>query len=233
MNSVQTSFNKLAEDVINGNQIFEKPIKDYYSSGYLLQLYRTNKETFCALLTENFKNNGFQSYIDCYHTIGNFVLVPAYFNAWRYSKTNDFWDDSLILLLNKKDEEKWLYKNNEKTPVIWSKNDFIKYINYFFLWDYVSIDDKKYSVETLDKDFEKFFKKVTCYIQRRGIFMIAMLKIQQDFSDVYEMIQNMLLSDTVYEGYADVVKNIQKLTEDNAIYSILNDAMCRINEIKA
>ena len=228
MNSVQTSFNKLAEDIINGNQIFEKPIKDYYSSGYLLQLYRTNKETFCALLTENFKNNGFQSYIDCYHTIGNFVLVPKLFNGKRgYSllyngnKVNDYWDISLMYLRDRG----------------WNgleQDDFNKYINYFFLWDYVSENDNSYTVKELSNT-DSFFKTTVQYIKRRGIFMIAMLKIQQDFSDVYEMIQNMLLQNTVFKGYANVIEKIKERTEEHTAYetirSILDNAICRINKI--
>lgn len=72
-------------------------------------------------------------YIDWYHTLGNFVLVPAGFNGYRgkRKKIKDFWDLSL----------KYLKENGwDSKPGVFDKCKFNEYINYFFLWDSVKYD---------------------------------------------------------------------------------------------
>ena len=100
------------------------------SANFMLELFSNeySKKNLEEWLDEI---RGLSSYLDCYHTLGNFVLVPAYFNPYRASVVDDFWDQSLCLLANK--NTKWISNNNE---IIWDKNSFVRYINYFFLWDY-------------------------------------------------------------------------------------------------
>lgn len=144
------------------------------------------------------------SFAKIHHFIGNFVLVPAGFNTGREENTHDYWDSSLV----------WLKKDgfvSEKTT--FNKEDFTKYINYFFLWDYVEPDEadtekKTYKIKPLfqshsdiekgddiDKcktnwtnitspeEAEEFMSNATNFITRRGIFMTAMLRLQAEIDD--------------------------------------------------
>lgn len=149
--------------------------------------------------------NNFAKYTSC---IGNFVLVPAGFNGYRgiHPFIKDYWDLSLDYLAYK-EKNAWL--STGKEPMVQEKardnTAFVKYINMFFLWDYV---DEEYEVRPLfashkDKlgrkplsqenlfpkieeeknEFQEFFNNVNMYIKRRGIFMAAMLEIAVEFKD--------------------------------------------------
>lgn len=138
---------------------------------------------FISDLKKNF--DGIEKYVDAYHTLGNFILVPKYFNGLRNSKTNDFWDSSLVWLkkdgficLNalpkkskndntlvvcaqcEKDEKKEIvtvsgerslndYLTNYDITTVYhfKKEYFTKYINYFFLWDYVKYFEHKNGIK--------------------------------------------------------------------------------------
>lgn len=108
------------------------------------------------------------------HQLGNFVLVPAYFNGWRgfNSSIQDRMDLSLSVLNrieNEQDEKnsfcfktefrKRIKKNTDsnweiarKTFAGWRKSKFTNYINLFFLWDYVKPkNETEYSVKDMTK----------------------------------------------------------------------------------
>ena len=78
-NSVQTTLNK--ELNITSKMAREK----YNNTNEIEELLNTIKKSEIADLFE------------CYHYIGNFVLVPAYFNGWRgtNSAVEDYFDKSL------------------------------------------------------------------------------------------------------------------------------------------
>lgn len=145
----------------------------------------------------------FAKYTSC---IGNFVLVPARFNGHRgiHPYIKDYWDLSLDYLAYE-EKSAWLsmYKEPMNQKNAGDNKAFVKYINMFFLWDYV---EKDYEVRPLfashkdilgrrplsrenlfpkiegDKnEFQEFFNNVNMYIKRRGIFMAAMLKIAIEF----------------------------------------------------
>lgn len=122
--------------------------------------------------------------------LGNFILVPKEYNRYRGSspKLQDYWDLSLHNLRPNTDGREWL-GNADMT--------FKQYINIFFLWDYV---DKTYHVRPLFPshmamlqpedtvlphkgkqqavdEFKIFTDNVNIRIERRGIFMAAMLRI--------------------------------------------------------
>lgn len=139
------------------------------------------------------------------HSIGNFVLVPAHFNTCRGSSNAvyDYWDYSLLYLKNH-GFRTLDYFDFEKS---FEKKDYKRYINTFFLWDYVDDEGTPLSLfapyemfkgkntsESEDghqkliskgegdvlptgKEIENFLQNVNYAIQRRGIFMVAMLKI--------------------------------------------------------
>lgn len=143
----------------------------------------------------------FALYTSC---IGNFVLVPKGFNGHRgiHPQIKDYWDLSLDYLAFA-EKSAWLSTGEEpiKQKYVKDNKAFVKYINMFFLWDYV---DKSYQVKPLfdshgdklgaklipdgdvcpeEEEFEQYFITATEYIIRRGLFMAAMLKIAVEYDE--------------------------------------------------
>lgn len=138
-------------------------------------------------------NKNIDRFAQLTHTIGNMVLVPAGYNGYRGTKyyLKDYFDLSLCNLLhNSWDSNNYLVKKDEERQ--WK---FRKYINTFFLWDYV---DETYDVKPLcESHKEKMLEKtlngtnvlpaeneiddlcieINRRIERRSCFMLAMLKI--------------------------------------------------------
>lgn len=142
------------------------------------------------------------------HSLGNFVLVPAYYNRCRGGKDqidvalHKLYDGRItyefsLRKSNKGEGEDKSEKANSKFQ-IWDKGVFVNYINLFFLWDYVEPEGKKYSVKNMktgeiidrvnqvkiDKEnIGQYIANANAYIERRGIFMAGMLKIALEFED--------------------------------------------------
>ncbi|MBD5083996.1 MAG: hypothetical protein HDT33_02740 [Clostridiales bacterium] len=138
--------------------------------------------------------------------IGNFVLTPRTFNMYRNRAARDCWDLSLELL---RKGDTCLYGDD-----IWRKKDYEKYINFFFLWDYVDdtgepialferegekklpqVKDENNDFRFMDNAFQVFLEGVNCRIERRGIFMAAMLDIAVNDPNEYGHIRDCLSSD--------------------------------------
>lgn len=148
---------------------------------------------------------GLQKYMETYHTLGNLVLVPKGFNRARAQRTDDFWDFSLQVL--KKEYFKF-------------KEEFTRYINYFYLWDYVTREKDNdvyvYSIKSLEQDnsnlkkaqykkrlekkriskedAEQFFETACEYIERRGRFMTFILRLKKSESEEVREISEEFLS---------------------------------------
>ncbi|MFI3202615.1 MAG: hypothetical protein R3Y54_14035, partial [Eubacteriales bacterium] len=143
---------------------------------------------------------GFRNFCSAHGCIGDYVLVPAYFNGRGRKKGNDNWQVALKHLkdngwvhmlhyakrkdniLGESDEEGTdSYKARqfvEKNYGTFNKEHFSQYINTMFLWDYVEKKGKDYNVAKLDHDdVAKWLKNVEIAIQNRGIFMSGMLLI--------------------------------------------------------
>ena len=130
------------------------------------------------------------------NTVGNLVLVPAGYNGSRGTQPciKDYFDLSLENLVCGWDENSYLGEDSKVR-----KRNFIKYINTFFLWDYV---DRKYEPVPLCESHKKQMamqrktKKleakgvlpekeeiddlccnINSRIQRRGLFVVAMLRL--------------------------------------------------------
>ncbi|MBD5129534.1 MAG: hypothetical protein HDT43_06375 [Ruminococcaceae bacterium] len=205
MNSVQTVLNSLAKQL--ADDINDLPTKKgHFSFNYIMECWLLNNE-FKDRLNQQQK---FKDYINAYHTLGNFVIVPAGFNGFRGTNKSlcDYWDLSLD----------YLQKNEygDFNP----DSHFTKYINFFFLWDYVSKGDGEYTVRDIsprdmkNKDeFVGFFNKAIGFINRRGIFMTAMLKLAADekYRETYQKLQADIFSknDICYEGLNDVIERIK------------------------
>lgn len=163
-----------------------------------------NSFTTTRRIWENMKEGKSALYpmMNCFakltHTLGNFVLVPYGFNAARYLPTNDYWDAALKIL-----EEKGF---ETKKGLLFKKENYKRYINYFFLWDYVEKDGykakplfgkeigKRARKPNGEKEITEYLQNVNRYIRRRGIFMVAMLRIatNTDYPDDYKKIMEQL-----------------------------------------
>lgn len=130
------------------------------------------------------------------HTVGNLVLVPAGYNGYRGTQPciKDYLDLSLDNLLHVWDGKKYLGEDGEIR-----KQNYIKYINTFFLWDYVDdnyepvplCESHRKQMETQRKrgrleakgvlppieEIDDLCNNINGRILRRSRFMIAMLRI--------------------------------------------------------
>lgn len=169
----------------------------------------TSREGFLKLINKVRKHTDvgplLNEYAKLTHTIGNFVLVPAGFNNGRVNATNDYWDLSLIIL---KDNPEWM-----------PQELFQKYINTFFLWDYV---DENYEIKPFFKTHSlqnknpnsvseaiELIQRITNFILRRGSFMVEMLKIATKHSAKYPEILNELsnMKKANMENAVEIIKN--------------------------
>lgn len=153
------------------------------------------------------------------HQLGNFVLVPAYYNRYKGGRQiQDQMDVALEHLLKGNIKEGFIGQTSlqssksktitkeEKEKVAnekfyrWDKEHFSQYINMFFLWDYVKPESEKtYFVKDMkseevkrvtnntqvNKDnVEQYITNANLYIEKRSIFMAAMLAIAVEFKGV-------------------------------------------------
>lgn len=139
---------------------------------------------------------GLKEFAKMTHTVGNLVLVPAGYNGYRGTQPciKDYFDLSLENLIHVRDGKRYL---GEEQAV--RRKNFIKYINTFFLWDYV---DGEYEVlplcashavqmETQRRtgrleargvlpridEIDGLCAEINGKIYRRGLFVVAMLRI--------------------------------------------------------
>lgn len=204
MNSFFIAF-KYASDVPGKGKIDTK----LYQQVVILQ------EKLNKFLLEKKDEKIWKEYAKNYHTLGNFVLVPAGFNTFRANQCNDFWDLSLFYL-------------KQEVNNLWLQRDgiFTKYINYFFLWDYVCRNGSEYQVKSLvdgslvEENMSRnlqpmettlFLENVLRVIRRRGIFMTAMLRIEKAIGkEKYaELREKVFLTSETYSGYGGVIKEIK------------------------
>ena len=194
-------------------------------------------------------DSSFNDFICIYHTIGNFTLVPAGFNSRRGGE--DYWDSALEILKNGwKDKFKSDIKN---------KDNFNSFINYFFLWDYVTVKDCEYLVNNLfvesmnsnsiDETIERtteldknnregttihiFAKNATYCIKRRSLFMILMLKLEERMGlNNYSELRHQIFSKKVkcYESYSEVIESIKTYLKKNLDESKQKEFDTLINE---
>lgn len=192
MNSMQTTFNVLMGYALSKseNSNLSQYQKNNYSFMDCLQIYCNYPK---ELLFELQKETYFIRFADLYHTIGNMVLVPRRFNSGRYGKTFDFWDSSLVWLKN----DGFAYGNQ----LLFDKRNFTKYINYFYLWDYVESVNGEYRVKPLfnshsniengnvynslpwtnisnEQDLKQFLKNACENISKRGSFMSILMRLR-------------------------------------------------------
>lgn len=136
MSSAQTLLNVLARKLLSRPE--NKDIRVFYKPGtqycllLLLEIYSGSLGAKFISCLKSF--SGLTEYMKLYHTLGNFVLVPYGFNKFRAGKTADFFDSSLALL--KSEGYRYIQPKTKEKLSDFKKEDFTKYINYFYLWDY-------------------------------------------------------------------------------------------------
>lgn len=175
----------------------------------------------------------FDTFAQLTHCIGNFILVPYGFNRGRYGRTNDFWDASLT----------WLQRDGFQGL---EPENFTKYINYFYLWDYVSLDENGgYRVKPLfgggqrleqeelwaeikPEEIPGFCDAVCDCIRRRGRFMALLLYLNthQELKPVSQAFLNYLQEETFLQqahgdGYAAALQVLRALLPDRIEDSVL------------
>lgn len=168
----------------------------------------------------------FSAFAQLTHCIGNFILVPYGFNRGRYGKTNDFWDASLT----------WLQRDGFQSL---RPEDFTRYINFFYLWDYVSLDrNGDYQVKPLfggqerlsnenlwaeikPEEIPGFCDTVCACIRRRGRFMALLLYLNthQELKPVGQAFLNYIQGETFLQqahgdGYAASLQILRTLLPD-------------------
>lgn len=204
-------------------QIPKKPVMDTDSKNHLMD-YFVQKETHDRFLDVLQNTPGLIDYIKSYHTIGNFTLVPEYFNAYRGMRLRDYWDESLKYL-KEKGFNKAKFKND----------NFTKYVNYFFLWDYIGEKGKPKDLNPKSGNCS-FLQTTTKYIYRRGVFMIAMLNLHKSLEEkgYAELRENVFCkSDDVYSGYFEVIDLLKlKLDNDSEAQMILENCLNEISAIE-
>ena len=196
------------------------------------------------------------------NTVGNLVLVPAGYNGSRGTQPciKDYFDLSLDNLVCGWDENSYLGEDGRDR-----KQNFIRYINTFFLWDYVDgnyepvplCESHKKQMEMQRKtarleakgvlpekeEIDNLCGNINNRIQRRGLFVVAMLRIaigidtdgkdaelrytydgkfcdewaDWNVSGVYKKImEEVFLTEQIYKGgYDTVIDVIGKVTAGN------------------
>lgn len=108
LNSCQTTLNKTIQRIEQDeksfnclNDIYPKMCGKYYSKKYAITLFAADmKPSTNKLFCNKLKSVNFLChFLECYHTLGNFMPVPYGCNAPRgIGSTNDYWDLALKII---------------------------------------------------------------------------------------------------------------------------------------
>lgn len=210
------------------------------------------EESFDDYKEKNKSYDVLREYAKLTGCLGNFVLVPKGFNGYRglAGTIRDYWDLSLHELRCDRSGQGWL--DQVDMP-------FNKYINLFFLWDYVSgkknggyrarplfksheailmrekmVLPRKADVEGASDDFSAFTENTNRCILRRGAFMSAMLRISAKCQDSYDKIVDYLATDASLGSMEDVIEQLQlkALPLDEKAKDFLDDLLNELETIE-
>lgn len=250
LNSVQTSFDCYLSAIANAkeNEAYLKEKRGNFSLRYCIQLYRLFGDEFIQKLS---KNKALIEFINLYHTMGNFWLVPKGYNQHRGKSATirDYADLSLFNLLYNCDGNTSYFGENEEER----KQKFTRYINFSFAWDYVretpsgyevlplcnSHNDKMCNKEKWDgqnvlpkyDELEDLCSNINSRIIRRGLFMKAMLKIAAKYPDAYKrLINEVFLSEQIYDGYNAVLCSVRETLRSFSPDAERELSSCRLEE---
>ena len=238
LNSMQHTLNDIVRELIKKEEYkllsAKKSKRAATSIRYVVELYAdgNTRELFKKAIysVENLKEN-----LRLHNTIGGFGLVPSGFNAFRgcNGTIRDYMDLSLMYLL----EKGWGSRFNPGGSGI---ADYYRYINYFFLWDYV--DKLGRPIVLLNranneiKNKEEYLRKIARIVDRRGKFMVAMLRLHKEIGESsYREIREGILAkdDRVYSGYGEAIESIRGHLGDRLTHEtkgMLDNTIARIGE---
>lgn len=204
MNSVQTALGRIIDNLSrkNGWDELRGNTKIWLSSDvFTINLYLNKADEMRETLEDI---AGLKEYICYYTTIGNLCLVPSMFNGERGKNRQlcDYWDRSL----------EYLHSNGWQET--FSCHEFYRYVNYFFLWEWV---DSSGMVERLSddlnniEDYSRFLQKSVRKIKRRGIFMNALLEIADKYPHIYADIKQQIMfqGNALCSGYSEVLDMVE------------------------
>ena len=204
--------------------------------------------------------------------IGNYVMVPAYFNGsvkgiqdrrvTRIPMLKKDWSSVERLLNRYHDKERYnrriAYSREELNKLCkeqhyedYSGDDFPKYINTMFLWDYVQKNSNEYEVKSDENTNIEYLWMCNYRIKRRSLFMTAMLKIAIELpkgniekhsewnnwnvSIIYKDIMEMIfIKGDCYASYDEVLEKIDKLesvNNDSKVAKILREVKDLIDKV--
>ena len=233
MHSAQNFINYIADMILSStqNEDLLSERKGNISIKFLLELF-ANENYGPRLVSSLSAIENLIEFLEIYHTMGNFTLVPAYLNPFRAAKVNDYWHSTLEILKYK--EDIWNYRGKE---IYWNKKNFILYANMFYMWDYFNEDGtlKNYS-EMIHNDISRFLHVMINKIKRRGIFMLMMLQVHKHIGEKRFRIlaeQLFLKQEALYEGYDDVIKRmiIEMADSDDGLINTIKTTRDTINQI--
>lgn len=198
---------------------------------------------------EEVSENCFYDFARYTHCIGNFTLTYEGYN--KYTK-KDYWD----LKLECQYQNKAIFNNYINSFFLWDyvfncnendgkkiykikslfKENFRITNSYKYLYDGKLRNKGNKSLLAKGKEINNFLANVVWAIKRRGIFMIALLKIADKCSDLYKEIQLAVFNtNKVYLGFDEVFLEILKLDDvinNNEIKELLEQAQEEIDKIK-
>lgn len=238
LNSVQTTLNEYLKALNEEKEIYRQHLKDNTSIQFCLQLYCLYGRDFVKQLAEK---EELVRLIQLTHTMGNFGLVPAGYNRARglSRQMRDYFDLSLYNLLHNCDGMSGKYFGEDEET---RNHNFVRYINFSFLWDSVKKRDNIYEVRPLcdshkmkmhvwdrmgtwtpenvlpkKEELDQLCISINSWIIRRGLFMEAMLKIAVRFPQVYKNLkQEVFLTGQIYDGYGEVIEAVRETLRHSA-----------------
>lgn len=237
MNSVQAIMDDIVKEIVakEENKDLKEKLKGRVSIRYMIELYST-PECRKRLLEELGTVEWLERYIERYHTIGNFILVPAHFNVFRARMAREDWYESQAYL-----KMNAMIQNYKKHGIQWYDSLYQKYVNTFFLWDYVNLDgdamEEINGNENSNKYSEYLLKRIYC-IERRSYFMVAMLKLHQMLGEEgYQKLREDVFGECkkIYSGYEEVFKAIRDTLSDKItsnVNQLLSETKKKIGAIK-
>lgn len=210
----------------------------HYGGGSFRTAYQKYHETADQAVFQDI----FSVYAHRVSCLGNFTLVPRKYNGRRgIGRCKDDWDLSLNFL--KMDWES--ADEKERTWLGKTQMSFTKYVNTFFLWDYVDehyqviplfsghqslLDDPnaQHSVYPKENDeYKQFTTNANRFILRRGIFMAAMLRIARQVPKDYVcFVKEMFSVDKRFSSMEDVI------TQMLHIHDLSIDTQSELNQLK-
>lgn len=197
----------------NGQEFVKRYAETYIDDWFLMGPETMN--SFSTTFNQCQKNRGYEQYKELMNLwaavvgrIGNMTLTYAGFNKYI---ANDYWDIKI----------KRQYIDN----ISLSELAKTRYVNYFFQWDYVVINNNRYEYKAFWQGHEtkyipndmntikNYIQKIDIYTRKRGLFIYALLKIVSICEEDYFKIRDIIfMSEKVYSGYSAVIEEILTLS---------------------